>query len=813
MLGLVPALLAGMATVASPAPALAAASVIENGTTTYVVNTAKSEIDVTIKLSIKNNDSEYYYYATAIDVEVQAGAIKATSNAGPVQQSVVKTGDYYREIRLTYPDLYYGQTRAITVTYAIPAAPRSPGDYRAGKAYAELCAVGNGTDSGSVNVVVPDGFDVVFTDGTELSQSSDTKGVRTYGSGIVVKPYSFWTCLEATNPSRLVSTELTAGGQSFDILAWPEDSTWASTVSADVRGDVQKLEDLTGLKMPGGTIDITEAGDSELGDYAGSYAPRTKTATVTEDTDNATVSHELSHIWFNSNLFTATWMDEGFAGYSEKVAGAGKYEPCGDPGEWPGAGSPNLTTWNYLDINSTAVDQNVTDWQYAASCYLVAEVADKIGPANFHTVLEAASSGEIAYVGASPAEQSPLGGPPISPKTLLDLIDERGMVPAGIKDLDEAQKLFADYGIFSSADLDARSTARANYHKLVDTAGTWKMPLAVRGPMASWDFSGAQTAMDTMAQILALRAEIQKNVSGLSLDGTPIQTQFEAAKTQADLDAVLALIKSEADAAGKVAQAKQLNDGSHSIFQTIGLLGTDPGASIAKATSALKSAKPDDARIAAQQAIDTINGSADQGLTRFGAVLGLLLALLALVLFVLWHRRRRASVAMASAAGAAAYPFGPPPGYGPSTWPPPPPPAPPQGWPPPPAPQVGHLRPRLRLRRHRVGRLRLRHRLVTCASAAGLVACAPASACAATGLAACASGSACGCPARGPSAARGRHAWRGRRLGELTRGPPRGGCPTHAQRGSDAQPRIRSTEPDPDWPARCLGPPHLGGIP
>ncbi len=84
MLGLVPALLAGMAAVASPAPALAATSVVENGTTTYVVNTAKSEIDVTIKLSIKNNDSEYYY-ATAIDVEVQAGAVKATSNAGPVQ--------------------------------------------------------------------------------------------------------------------------------------------------------------------------------------------------------------------------------------------------------------------------------------------------------------------------------------------------------------------------------------------------------------------------------------------------------------------------------------------------------------------------------------------------------------------------------------------------------------------------------------------------------------------------------------------------------------------------------------------------------
>lgn len=54
-IGLVPVLLAGMATLAAPLPALAAAEVVETGSTTYVVNTAKAEIDVTIHVSIKNN--------------------------------------------------------------------------------------------------------------------------------------------------------------------------------------------------------------------------------------------------------------------------------------------------------------------------------------------------------------------------------------------------------------------------------------------------------------------------------------------------------------------------------------------------------------------------------------------------------------------------------------------------------------------------------------------------------------------------------------------------------------------------------------
>ncbi|MGD0020073.1 MAG: hypothetical protein ABSD62_12530 [Candidatus Limnocylindrales bacterium] len=713
MLGLVPVFLAGMAALASPLPAMAAAEVVETGSTTYVVNTAKSEIDVTVQLSIRNNKpplvvscgylctdtTNYYWNTTYIAVEVQAVSIKSTSNAGKVKQSVTKTTKYYREILLTYPKVYYHQTRVVTVTYAIPAAPRAPGGFRAGKAYAELCAVGNGYDTGSVNVVVPDGFDVGFTGGTDLSQSGDAKGLQTYTSGTVSAPYEFWTCLEATDPSNLTSTTLTAGDQTFNLQAWPEDASWASTVSSDVKSDVQVLEDLTGLKMPGGTIAVKEAGYSELGEYVGAYSPSTKTATVVEDTDHATVAHELSHIWFNKNLFTATWMDEGFAGYSEKAAGAGNYKPCLDPGSYPGTGAPDVTTWKFLDINSTADDQNIVDWQYAASCYLVTRLADAVGPTNFKAVLVAASKNEIPYVGASPAETSPLGGLPISAKGLLDLIDERGMVPAGVKDLDQAQSLFATYGIFNTSDLVARSKARAAYHELLDAAGGWKLPLAIRSPMASWSFDTAQTAMDAATQILTLRDQVQKNGAGLTLDGTPIQTQFEGAKTQADLDALLALTKKEADAAALVAQAKQLNDRSHSIFQTVGLIGTDPGASIAQATDAVKNAKPDDATAAAQTAIDLINGSGDQGMMRLGVLLALILAIAAVVFLTLRRRRRvvAPAVAMTADGSLAAGVYAPPPGVDAGAWyaappstgyaaPPPPPPAFDTASPPPPPP-------------------------------------------------------------------------------------------------------------------------------
>ena len=331
--------------------------------------------------------------------------------------------------------MYYGQTRVVTATYTIPAGPHADGGFRAGSAYASLCATGNGYDTGSLSVVVPAGFDLNVDDGDDLNSAGTSGGKQVFSSGTQASPYKLWTCIDAEDQANLTHSTLTADGQDFSIEGWPEDKTWNTDIQDEVGADVPALEDLTGLKMPGGTIVIMEAGDEQLGEYGGEYNVLTSTASIPETAPGDVVAHELAHVWFNPKMLAAKWMDEGLASYSEKVAGTGNYTPCTEPGAYPGTGSPDLTTWMALTNSSSTQDQNILDWQYAASCYIFASLANAMGPSNFKAVLEAVAADDIAYVGADPNEHMPGVRGPVTARQLLDIIDQRGMVPAGVTDL------------------------------------------------------------------------------------------------------------------------------------------------------------------------------------------------------------------------------------------------------------------------------------------------------------------------------------------------------------------------------------------
>ena len=672
---LAPVVVAASMLLAFPSVVRAGNGMTEVGTTTYEAVPSKGVIQVTIRISVTNNtpsvtegDITYSYYwdSTYVIMPLVAGPISATSDAGSVSGGTYETYAYWRVVKLNYPAVWYGQTRVVTATYSIPAQPGALDGFRAGRAYASLCAVGNGADSGSVSVVVPDGFDLKVLTGDQVTKTGDSNGKQVFSSGTLTSPLSFVTCVEATNPANLTHIPVTAGGQAFDLRGWPEDSAWSAGLRDGLSGHVSALEELTGLKMPGGTIVVSENGGG-LNDQGIAYDSSTKTVSIPEGASASVIAHALSHIWFNSARFQDAWVYEGLAQYAEKAAGQSNYTPCDEPGAYPGLGSPNLTFWQTLTFKSTAQDLKASDWQYAASCYFFTAMADAMGPEGFKSFMKAAAAGEMAYIGATPGEKPAGAERQLTSKQVLDLLDERGMVEGGVEDLDEAQTMLADWGIFDGDTLQARSVSRATYHDLVSLAGKWKLPLAVRGPMSGWVFPTADAAMATAKQILDLRDSIDKQVSGFSLDGTAIQTKFESAATQADLDALLALTKQEADAAAKVGQATTLHDQSRSILQTIGLLGSDVDSPLKQARDDLGSVKTEAAISEAQAVIDKLNGSSDQGLMRTAVVAVILVILLVVAFVSLFLRRRRRPAATTwpggGGPGLVMPPQGPPPNW------------------------------------------------------------------------------------------------------------------------------------------------------
>lgn len=432
---------------------------------------------------------------------------------------------------------------------------------------------------------------------------------------------------------------LTAGGQTFDIQGRPGDSRWLAAVKSGLTAEVPALEDLTGLTAPGGTIAIAEVDDG-LNNNGISYDPASRTLDIPQSAGPSIVANALARIWFNSTFFSDRWVNEGLAAFAEQVAGTGKYLPCSAMPAYPGAGDPSLAAWATLDAASTIAEQNVADWQVGASCAFFAEVAKAMGPGNFRDVLIAAAARRPAYGVGS---QAATGASPVTVRQLLDLIDEVGMVPASAPDPDMVQKLLAGFGLFDTATLASRSEARASYHALATRAGSWSIAPAIRAPMQTWDFDPAGAAIVTAGQILDLRDAVEKTIPSYLPNGSAVQKDFETASIQGDLDALRSVMQKMSDASGTIAHATRLRDGSHSLLQTIGLIGTDIDIPIKHALADLQSVEPGKAQSEAQSAIDEFDAASNVGLLRAAVAAGLLglTLVLAFWLALLLRRRRR----------------------------------------------------------------------------------------------------------------------------------------------------------------------------
>ena len=624
-----------------PSAAKAAAGAVETALTTYELVPGEGVLRVTIDLSVTDfgvggSTTSYVW------LEKAARNLRMTADRGGVSRTAEKRVEGFVAYRISFQLVEPAETRTIRVTYDLPGgSPRSASPTRVGRAYAAFCVFANGLDGGSVRVVVPDSFGMEVWPGQMTVVPSGDRTI--YASGTVADTSTFYRCLEGTNEDGFRRSTVTSpSGRRVVIEGWPEDGAWQAAVGAEVGSAVDSLEELVGRGLPGTrSIKVREVSNSELGYYAGIYDPDTGIARISETyTEPGVVAHELSHAWLNLNELATRWMSEGLAQWAERVS-ATAGPACAEPAATPALRSVNLAEWTWLGPRSTAAERDVVAYQYDASCWIVTALGARMGAERMSDVVKALLDRGAAY-GDEPSDRRPDSGP-ADWRTFLDLVDEVGLVPAGVADLELAQDLLLQYGVADQDSLAGRAEARAAYHALAADLGPWAMPEAIRWPLERWDFVEARSRIAIAAEVLGQAREADVALDGIdALDG-PVKAAFEKANDAQQLARARDLAGAQTAAATEVAATLAMLNEPRDTLEEIGLMGVELAPVGEAALAAARAADADAAGAAAGRIRDLLTRAGDVGLQRVALAAGgaLLVLLLVIVGTTATVRRRR----------------------------------------------------------------------------------------------------------------------------------------------------------------------------
>ena len=659
---LVLAVLAALAPVHA-SPAQAATDGLDLTTAaTYTIVPASRVVHVALDVSARNNKPDttsggvvtrYFYGGARLAIQPEARNFRATEGASRLTTTTT-AADGYTVLEMSFrASLFYQQSIAIRVTFDLPGgAPRSASGIRVGTAFVTFVAWAFG-DSGSVQVVVPAGFDAA-TSGAAASRST-VAGATVFRAGGISDIRSWYLVVNADRPSALTADRIDlAGGEHLVIRAWPEDAEWRRRVRELLTRGLPELARQMGLDWPvPADLSVFEVHTPLLEGYAGVFVEAQDKIEISEDLDDLTILHEASHAWFNSNLFVGRWIDEGLADtYAAKALDAiGSRGWAPNPVSPTDAAAVRLADWVHPGRITDAATDAREQYGYEASWTVVRSIVAEVGDAGMRQVLEAARSNRIAYVGGGLPE---VVAGPNDWRRFLDLLDEVG----GSK---VAGDMFRRW-VLNAADtalLDARAAARAAYAALTLTAADWPTPFYVRGPMSDWDFSAATTRIAAATALIARRDEIAALAATLGVEApTALRTAYETARDSFDeatrvADGEIAALRALQEAASAVAAARP-------PLVAVGLVGSTPEADLAAARAALNAGSPD-AAARAQAVSALIRDSLETGRSRLVAAAGGLIAVtvLLLVTVVVARRRRRLQAAPRFGSAAAVVPAGP----------------------------------------------------------------------------------------------------------------------------------------------------------
>ena len=626
---------------------------------TYTVDPAAGVVHVVVDLTLTNqkpSSGNFFYFWSEWGIPMLAGAtnLSATRDGRPQSVRIESTdnADYTFGVIDLSPNLNYGNVARIQFRYDLSnQGPRTDATTRVNSAYTTFWAWPVGDDGlTSVRIRVPKAFEVDWL-GNDLDEKNDGDH-RLYESGAISDPNSWGVVFTGRNDRGLQGERFRSGKHVVIVRAWPDDPQWARFVTSTARRGLPKLERLVGLSWPSNdNLTITETINPYLYGYAGWYASDDNTIEIGDELDPEVVLHEISHIWFNDELFGDRWINEGFAQTYAALALDGSDEEVDDP-KRPGKaakGRQALVDWGNPSIRDDDDETRARElYGYDAAWYVIDTLTDEIGPNAMRKVIVAADSNQLSFLGDPEAETLKRD---IDWERLLDLLVYVG-------GSEKAEQLFTDYVIDrgDNDDLRDRKKTHRDYQRLVQRGGTWSVPEVVREELTLWDFDDAADGMALSREILDLRDDI---IATLAETGVELPKSFEEQYETAD-DDELASLRDKAEeylaAAGDLAAAHAAAKSDKGMFATIGLWKNDYNDVLDKADERFEAGDGDKASAGADDVVATLDEADSVGQRRAGLAAATLIGLLLVVFglrFLVRRRRRRKAVRVAAELAAA----------------------------------------------------------------------------------------------------------------------------------------------------------------
>jgi hypothetical protein len=504
------------------------------------------------------------------------------------------------------------------------------------------------------------------------------------------------------------------------VQAWQDDAAFGKRTASLLKRGLPALGGLIGVPVPLGAawatgtpgvgpLTVQEAVTRASGGYSALFDPAAGRIEVAYDASPFVVLHEASHAWFNGWLLADRWAAEGFASYYASLAAKPLKVavPSGALTKPLLAAKVPLNAWQSGGAETRSGGRTQDAYAFAASRRLAELIAQQAGPSGLTRVWAAAAAGEMAdqpahgsgepereaavsaasagsgmasgsgtgmdtgpYAGSdSGAAASPGNGAAVSPgvgapasqaaspiqrevpapdwRSLLDLLETRTDATYG--DLWRAWVVRPE----EAALLDARATARSAFAAAVSEAGDWELPRAIRTALDHWRFDEATAMIAKARAVLAARSDLEAaaTAAGLTLPSTLRETFERQGPEAAQLE-----LASESAAIARIAADAGSKPLDANIVESIGLIGDNSDAQIARARTTFASGDLTTAVGAADTAHDAWLGATERGRGRL-AVAAAVLAAFGLIVLA-WSRRRRplppvrgARSAMARAAG------------------------------------------------------------------------------------------------------------------------------------------------------------------